>query len=119
MTDRVQAVAAQVEVEAQSEPMVTGTVQLATQTKEAPVGLNPDIERAIDTAGFQNFANAAFARLMQKSDEGKFGWYRFDSPRALEAGLFLNLQHGANGDDLLDAANYLMMIWNNRQSIGI
>lgn len=79
--------------------------------------MNEQIEQVIDQCGLNQFTNAMWERLDEKRKAGEFGWYNTDTPAKLTQRLYNNLNEGASGVDLIDAANLLMMLWNNHYEI--
>ena len=74
-----------------------------------------------DTEGVRRFSEAMNAKLAKKRDEGKRGWNWTPASgwgctiRDLEAML---RKHTAKGD-VVDIANFCMMIWNRRNPRGL
>ncbi len=74
-----------------------------------------------DSEGVKRFRNAMMLKLHQKREEGKHGWqssrsnYWGCTVRDLESQLRAHLAKG----DVVDVANYCMMIWNRRNPRGL
>lgn len=73
-----------------------------------------------DFHGTMRFAEAMITKLAKKRSEGKYGWNRTPETgwgcnvRELEAMLRKHLAKG----DVVDVANFCMMIWNRRNPKG-
>ena len=77
-----------------------------------------------DEIGVDRFAQAMLAKLAQKRREGRHGWNLTHGESGREWGctvrdLEIDLrQHLAKGD-VVDVANFCMMIWNRRNPKGL
>ena len=77
-----------------------------------------------DETGVERFAQAMNAKLSKKRKEGMHGWNLTHGERGSEWGCTVRdletmlRQHIAKGD-VVDVANFCMMIWNRRNPRGI
>ena len=73
-------------------------------------------ERIIDHNGVRNFANAMCEKLDRKRDEGKGGW-NDPSQCSIDDLRSMLIEHVDKGD-MVDIANFAMMIWNREKQLG-
>ena len=78
--------------------------------------------KAVDEAGLRRFTEAMNAKLAKKRDEGRGGWHcnpsvygdRGTSVERLKEMLHDHIKKG----DMVDIANFAMMIWNREHPEG-
>ena len=59
----------------------------------------------------QNFSGAMMNKLLKKQSEGYQGWDRPECREVLEEKLLAHVKRGLEGENLVDIANFCMMLW--------
>ena len=82
-----------------------------------------------DKAGVERFTKAMHAKMTAKRAEGRGGWHRAHrgcgdvetygcSVVGLQQALRNHIKRGLTGDNLVDVANFCMMVWNREHPNG-